>query len=549
MKKSKALALLPLVLALVFIMAACTSEADTTPDVAPPAPQQEGQQTQDQPAPGDDLPPLTPLSVLVWDRGNPGGTDPTNNFYTDWIKEQVLNELNIEVSFISINRFAETTEMVNLLAAGMAPDLAITFDGGMVNTFGRQGGILNMAPLLDEHLPNLPYLESFFGDNLRLNQDPQSGEIFSILQVLTHHTRNNTYIRGDWLEALDIPPPTTTEEFVDALRAFRDYNPGNVSTVVPMAMTAAVRARANNLLESFIPFHSLTRQEIFRYNVAQRYVLFPGYVEGARLLNQMFNEGLLDPDFPLHTGDEQSDDMTALGMVGAYIHNWDHVYRPHPGIQTRLQENVPGAFFIAIDPFTNPDTGQSQKIVGTFSAHVFIPATSRNPEGALRYLNWMSRLENRRFLQIGEEGYTHQLVDGVVAMMHDEGERIMNSINNFDLTLVVNGIDLGSTEENIASMSLNYPGVDPELVARAYYYATRNIIGMPIIPVPGGLPAEDAFAPTFHEMIDELMAVAITVPADQFDATWDSMMAGILQAGAQAAMDARWYGYMGQVAP
>lgn len=549
MKKAFLLTLMALFA--ILIMGACASEPASGTDTGTQAPQTEqgaaAQAGQETTQPHTEPP--SQLSVLVWDRGNPGGTDPTDNFYTRWIQEQVLEELNIEVTFQSINRWPETTLIVNQLAAGIAPDLAITFDGSMVNTFGRQGGVLNLTPLLEEHLPSLPYLESFLGDNIWMNQDPVSGELFSMMQVLTHHTRNSTFIRQDWLDILGLPAPTTTDEFVDALRAFRDYDPGNVGAgnVVPLAMTSNVRSRANNIMESFIPFHELSRREIFMYNVAERYVLFPGYKEGVRLMNMMFNEGLIDPDFALHSDDVAGDDMAAIGRVGAYIHNWDHVYRAHPGIQTRLQDNVPGGVFAAVDPFTNPGTGESQKIVGTVSAFIFVPATSRNPVGALQYLDWMSRLENRRFLQIGEYGYTHTIVNDTVVMMHDEGERIMNSLNNFDLTLVVNGLDLGSDEENIASISVGYPGVNPALVAQAYRYATHNVVAMPIVSVPGGLPFEDSFGPTFHDLIEQLLAVSITAPVDQFDDVWDSMMEGIMQAGAARAMEARWYGYIGVV--
>ena len=62
------------------------------------------------------------LTVEVFDRGTDGGkTDPTNNKWTDWIKEKVLKDENIELEFVSVSRWTETEAIINLMAADNAP--------------------------------------------------------------------------------------------------------------------------------------------------------------------------------------------------------------------------------------------------------------------------------------------------------------------------------------------------------------------------------------------------------------------------------------------
>ena len=48
------------------------------------------------------------VNVEVFNRGTDGGrSDPTQNNYTDWIKEKILKEENIAITFISVPRSDE----------------------------------------------------------------------------------------------------------------------------------------------------------------------------------------------------------------------------------------------------------------------------------------------------------------------------------------------------------------------------------------------------------------------------------------------------------
>src|SRR5690606_16757509 len=64
------------------------------------------------------------ITVEVYDRSNPGGSPPENNFYTNWIKEGVLRDHNIAVTFVPVPRWTEVEVLNNLLAAGDAPDIS-----------------------------------------------------------------------------------------------------------------------------------------------------------------------------------------------------------------------------------------------------------------------------------------------------------------------------------------------------------------------------------------------------------------------------------------
>jgi len=127
------------------------------------------------------------------------------------------------------------------------------------------------------------------------------------------------------------------------------------------------------------------------------------------------------------------------------MHNWDYPYRAaEEGIHANLKKLVgPDAAYIAVECFKN-DAGIYRKYLSApVDRKVFFPSTNKEPLASLLYLDWISKLENRRFLQIGEKGVTHEvLADGTIKTISATGEKIMNSPNNIDYTIVINGLDL-----------------------------------------------------------------------------------------------------------
>ena len=85
------------------------------------------------------------ITVEVYDRGNDDGSDPTNNNYTKWIKEQMLERHNVEVEFVAVPRWTEVEQINNLLAAGDAPDICLTYDYPTVQTYANMGGVLDLS--------------------------------------------------------------------------------------------------------------------------------------------------------------------------------------------------------------------------------------------------------------------------------------------------------------------------------------------------------------------------------------------------------------------
>src|SRR5690606_3258443 len=464
------------------------------------------------------------ITVEVYDRGNPGGSPPEDNAFTDFIKEGMLRDHNVRVTFVPIPRGTEVEVINARLAAGDAPDVAVTYRDPTVQTYANMGGVIDLAPYLEKYKDVLPNLWELLGDtNIYWNRDPNTGRVWAIEALLFQNKRINTFVREDWLKKLGLPEPRTLEEFENMLRAFRDnaellLGPEMAHEMIPFSISQDVGWRADHLLMSFVP-ESLTDKEMFIYGFDDRHFLFPGYKEGVRKLNQWYHEGLIWPDFALYPpGDPTEDNNMKKGVVGAFIHNWDYPYRNgEDSIHVALQRLVgPEAAFIAVEPFPN-DAGIYRKFLSApVDRKIFFPITNKEPLASLLYLDWISKLENRRFLQIGAEGVNHvALEDGAGQLLAATGDMSPNSTQNIDYTITIHGLDLGDPELTAKSIALNYPGVDARIVERAYHITSNEARYNKNFQV-GEIRAEEGMQTALADKRDRLLQRAIVARPEDF---------------------------------
>ncbi len=486
------------------------------------------------------------ITVEVFDRANDGGSKPDDNFYTNFIKEGMLRDHNVDVTFVSVPRWTEVEAMNNLLAANTAPDVCVTYSYPTIQTYANMGGIVDIAPHLEQNKDALPNLFSFLGDtNIYYDQDPEVGTLWAIEAKLFHITRINTFVREDWLKKLNLAEPTSLQEFEAMLVAFKDNAEmllgKEAKQMIPFALGSDVGWRADHLTAAFVP-DAFTDKDAFIYGFDDRHFLKPGIKNGIQVLNDWYNKGLIWKDFALYpAGDATEDNLIKSGFVGSFIHNWDYPYRNgDDGIHNTLKRLVgEDAAFIAIEPFKN-DAGVNRKFLsGPVDRKVFFPGTNDEPVASLMYLDWLCKLENRSFLQIGEEGVTHETqADGSVKTIAATGEKIMNSPLNIDYTIVINGLDLGETEKNIKSLAYSYAGVDSRFIDKAYQATLHDGRVFQKYNV-GEIKAEDGMATPLKEKRDAILTQSVVSKPDKFDSVFDSGMTDYLSSGGQAIIDER----------
>jgi len=481
------------------------------------------------------------LTVEMFDRGTDGGrTLAYDNAWTNWIKEKVKKDLNIDLTFVPVGRWTENTDIVNLMAAQSAPDLCYTYNNTMIDNFRDWGGILNLAPLIDTYLPDLKKLlgedPAFTGkDFIRRDEIYNTGgAVYKIAAARVILAQRNIFIRKDWLDALGLKVPTNINEFHDALVAFRDKDPGKVGAnrVVPYGQDEDARWGLLDLMRNSIQ-KGLSDRDWWINDVHERYLSMPGFKDGVKLMNQWYNEKLIYQDFPLMTqASNEFYNFVKTGVVGAFGGNFDLPYRTDYNINVDLAKNVPGASFIPID------LGLANKSkMDKTGLYMFIPAYSKAQKEALQYLNWLAKYENYHYLQVGEQGRNHNIVDGVPQVIASTDPRwIQNSANNIDITMPINGIELGNQEQNAKAASFSYGSTPPATVANAITISEKDARAAIVHP---GVFKVTQYSVTLQDKAKALLAQAIRAPTAQFESVWTNGYNDWLASGAQEVLNER----------
>ena len=478
------------------------------------------------------------LRVEIFDRATQGGSDPTDNYWTDFIKEKMLEQHNVTVTFESVPRSEEVNQLNVLMASGNAPDIVFTYTQSVAYNYYKQGGLADLTDLVAQYGPNI---QRYLGDEV-LSYGQFDGRQFMIPAKRISRAMYTTYMRKDWLDALNLPVPTNRDEFYNALAAFKDKNPGNVEQVIPYGAASDVPWHVGTIVDSFID-PNMTDEQRFVLGVdassSATDLLYPGFKEGIAYLNKMYNAGLIDSQFPLYKDYAPTDDLISRGVVGAFTANYDWPMRTTPGIYNNLKQNVPTAELVPVDCFPNADGKNFKQLYLPTGIYNFVPASSENVTSAVKYIDFLCQDDIRTFITIGEEGVHHNKDEnGIPVMLNLKNDpKMMNSPNNLDYAMIVNGVDLGDPAKNVMVLSKSYEAGYEDLFVQAYNIAMKDAEVFNSLIIPFESAAQ--FSTTLNDKRKEILANAITTSEANFDAVYDAGLAEWMSMGGQQCVDER----------
>ncbi|MCM3628705.1 extracellular solute-binding protein [Paenibacillus glycanilyticus] len=471
--------------------------------------------------------PVETLTVEVFDRGIQGQPDLNNNTWTKYVNEKFGKPNNAVVKFVTVPRSQEVDKLNVLMAANEAPDISFTYDGTTVTRFAKNNGLYTLDELLEKHGQQL---KSYLGDTV-LDYGKYEGKQVSIPAKRTLLAWSGLFIRKDWLDKLGLPVPTNKDELYDTLVAFRDKNPGNVTGVIPWGTAAAgMNYSFGNLVPSF--WGPMSEEEF----VTTTNWLKPGNKDAYKWLNKLYSEKLISPDFALDKTAKQADADVTNGKVGFYGANWD--YPLTAKMREPLKQNAPDANYVPIDVFKNAEGKYIKETYNENGLFSFIPKSSKHAELAMKYLNWMADPEVLFFLQFGEEGVNHTMVDGIPQGIAQTGENMQMSNLNLDYTLIVNGAELGDTEKNVKTYAAALATGDKD-------YEKMAIDSYRINTTDGytgfyyGVPNEASikYGKTLGDMNKQMMDRLIVAKPAEFDALYDKLVKEYMDAGGKAVQE------------
>lgn len=298
--------------------------------------------------------------------------------------QKLEEETNVHIEWVTYLETEAEEKFKLLMASGDYPDGFIGALGGNDNdviTYGSEGIYIPLNDLIDQYAPNFKRrVSEEYPDLMKMITCPD-GNIYGMPSVLYNpDIYNNTFINKKWLDAVGAEIPTTTEEFLEVLKKFRDEDPnGNgEADEIPMTFIFSDWGASDHgpYFGSFgyplAPDYLMIDNKQVKYLGAEE-----SFKKGAEWLGELYAEGLIDRD----AFTQDSSGMAAkvsTNTVGVYS-SWD-----------TTEAGDYAEDYVALMPLKGPEGEQNalvEGITGFYKARFIITDKAKNPEILMQWID------------------------------------------------------------------------------------------------------------------------------------------------------------------
>ena len=313
-------------------------------------------------------------------------TDYENNYFTKYLEDKLGFKLNL---YMLPTDAADTRTKIALMATGGdsedSPDV-IVVDGHLTNEmiyqYGSQGYFLALDDYLSDPdvMPNYTAIPEDDKAVMTTAQTQADGHQYS-LSAYEPETWNLTpyrmFINQNWLDALGLEVPTTTDELKEVLQAFHDNDPnGNgVQDEIGVYGYSAGGYGENTtaaLMNSFVFWNGGGTNGGLSLSDDGTQVIAPfttdGWKEGLKYMHDLYTAGLLSAN--IFTDDSTqfkailNQDTNIVGLVTAgSLSNWTDAKNNANFLEMSLIEPLTGPEGVCYTPYNDYTPTQELMIV------------------------------------------------------------------------------------------------------------------------------------------------------------------------------------------
>lgn len=223
--------------------------------------------------------------------------------------------------YVEWNGGSTYQEQLNLrIAANEMPDIIMPVNG-MEADLAKNGALLDLTDLLPEKAPKLwAAIPEEVWDVIRTYDPTGEGRIYMVPTVIDY-ARMGGIIRQDWLDTLGLEMPTTQDEFVEVLRAFKTQDPNGNGAADEIPTGGRAEARWMDYLFSM---YGIAMWEGYpQWDIYDGELTYAGVTQNMKdalqFISELYAEGLLDPETLLN--DKAGwDGKINSNTVGIYYH-------------------------------------------------------------------------------------------------------------------------------------------------------------------------------------------------------------------------------------
>ncbi len=354
------------------------------------------------------------MTLSVFAPGN-GEYSWEDNDQTAIVEEKTGIHIDWQIAASSDN---VRDKISTMFAGGTMTDIILTgvgtanrYDKASEAMFGAQGLIIPLEDYIDTI--SVGYKAAMDElDGMREYITTPDGHIYSLPNVDgSLHVQYNMklWINTTWLDNLGLDLPTTTDEFYEVMKAFKEQDAngnGDPNDEIPLSTVAS---GSGTQIDGFLMAPFQLTPEINKLYVDNGVVTYApvqdGYREGLTWLAQMYSEGLINPESFTWDKDSQVNLNEAgdVAVIGAFL-------AQRPGYACDLSTepfSEKWEQYQSLAPLTGPD-GQCiaawNPYVQYQTGMTFISSNCENPELAFRLIDWLATDEGSMLSAIGVEG-------------------------------------------------------------------------------------------------------------------------------------------------
>lgn len=340
----------------------------------------------------------------------------------EWVKQlEEMTGVHIEWQEIS---FMVYSEQFNLLMAG--GDFG-DFINACTSMYAGGGSkavedeiIIDLTPYLEEYAPFYSYYLNNVG-NFKYDFALDDGSVVDFKSFYDEYKCNNgLVIRKDWLDKLGLDVPKTYDQMTEVLTAFKDEYGSDSTFYMHNGMN----------IEGFVGGYGVSSGATMFHidGEVKCSILEPGYQDFLSLMQDWYNNGLINSDFISIEYDPFSPTINE-GVGSDNIAVWPAMYEE---VDKYAGYNADPDFEIVPIPNLVANEGEidhisARKMVDNDT--VSVSTKCENPELAVAWMDFWYSEAGFNMYNYGVEGKTFELVDGKPQFT----DLVIN--NEFDMTV------------------------------------------------------------------------------------------------------------------
>ena len=321
---------------------------------------------------------------------------------TNSVLKEIEKRTQITIKPIYVATTDLQTKLSALTASDSLPDIFPLTTASDEERYKANGALADITTYVQKMQNYYPDAKDVLS-KCPINTD---GNIYAIFGLATDYGTNLS-IRTDWLKNLGMQMPTDLDSLYNVLDAFTNNDPDQDGKKDTFGMIASMN-NTKNFWTIFGAYGvAADKPAILADGTVTTFMKADGYLDAVKYINKLYQGGLIDPDFATIP---TMDSFGKLWNGKAGVMDFQCVGTTNNWMPSRYTEEVTPTFDFAEIKGPSGKAGQAIKYPD-YTNCLVVSSTCKDPESAVRLLDFLYSKEGDELLRLGVEGVHYQWVD------------------------------------------------------------------------------------------------------------------------------------------